>query len=179
MWSKTTRLFLSIAVIVTILSGYVIFAGSTDSSAEFAPGVLNGRLRQLGVDLTDYYRNYREFPVSLDEIQNSFGRYPGDYWDIYSKDREQPIGYKVVREGSAETCLLYTARLKKPIGVVEVVSGTAEFRTTKEYESLRGNELSYESRGLRVWSEASAGEKMLYYILFPYRFLEYRFMQNY
>ncbi len=176
--STPTKLFIGVAVPLVLFSLYMIFAGGSDSRSEIAPTTLNWRLRQLGTDLMGYHSLFKEFPQDLLTIGKEFERLDIDYWDIYSKGSDQPFGYKIATDGTSEACFIYTARLDQPAAIVEVISGSAEFRVTKEFESLRLNELSYESRGIAIWSEASAGEKFGYYLFLPHRLFEWHFTVN-
>lgn len=170
------RFFLSIALLFVLLLIYIIFAGSVHSISEIAPTVLNVRFRQVGRDVQDFHKLKGFFPTNLSEIQSAFERYATDYWDVYSHDGEQPFGYEIVGEASSEVCLLYTARVETPIGIVESASGEVAFRTTEAYSRLRESYLARESRGLSVWREAPLGEKLFFYFLLPHRAFENRFM---
>lgn len=170
------RFLLSIALLFGLLVAYIIFAGSVHSVSEIAPTVLNERLHQVGTDVRDFHKWKGFFPTNLSELQSAFELHASNYWDVYSHDGAQPFGYEIVADASSEVCLLYTARVEAPIGIVESGSGEVAFRTTEAYSRLRGSYLARESRGLSVWSEAPLGEKLFFYFLLPHRAFENRFL---
>ncbi len=157
---------------------YTFLAGTTHSRTENSPGNLNWKLHQLGIDLVDYYTHYKIFPQDLEEIRTNFERTDYDYWDVYSKNSNEPFGYEIIVDGTSETCNLYTTRLEEAIGIVEVVSGTAEFKTTDAYKDLWRDYLANETKGIAVWSGASMGEKCFHYLFLPHRLLEHWFRDD-